>query len=72
MMDSTGWVLFEDRLPTLQDADTNGEIDLRERNGDRRLGLWNWIPPDRRGAVKLWLRNGFVAWRPFNTPDTSA
>jgi hypothetical protein len=57
------WVRFADRLPTRNDANDKGEVELAEDNGSRRLGLWDWIPPMKPDAVQLWYANGFVAWR---------
>lgn len=57
------WINFSDRLPTRNDADEFGNVELLETNGSSRDGLWDWIRPDRRDAVDVWHANGFAAWR---------
>jgi len=57
------WISFRDRLPTHEDANEKGEVELAETNGQRRRGLWDWIPPNHPQAKDLWRVNGFAAWR---------
>ena len=64
------WISFRDRLPTSDDADENGQVELAETNGSRRRGLWNWIPPSHLDARQLWHCNGFAAWRRLRCSST--
>ena len=57
------WISFDQRLPTRKDANAKGEVELCESNGSRRIGMWDWITPNRDDAVDLWHINGFAAWR---------
>ena len=65
------WIAFSDRLPTVNDANRQGEVELAESNGSRRRGIWNWIPSNRSDAVALWKANGFVAWRRVSAAPSS-
>jgi len=57
------WVPFSKRLPLHCDADADGNVELAEVNGNTRIGMWDWIPPQRLDAKELWHINGFTAWR---------
>ena len=52
------WIDFRTKMPSLQDADKNMEIELKEINGRIRKGLWDWV-----NSAEHWECNGFVQWR---------
>lgn len=60
------WINFSDRLPARTDADAAGNVELLDTKGGSRTGLWNWVP-----TVDHWHANGFAAWRPIATADSS-
>jgi hypothetical protein len=57
------WTPFREQLPSRDDADAEGHIELCDKQGRRRIGEWDWIPPVHPQAVDLWHTNGFTAWR---------
>jgi len=52
------WTPFKVGMPSARDGDARGYIELLERNGATREGMWDWVP-----TAEHWNANGFTAWR---------
>lgn len=53
-----GWWMFAARMPTRADANKDGLIEAKERNGNQRMVMWDWVP-----SPEHWLANDFISWR---------